>query len=125
MTRANLRAIRPNKLYAIDVAQLCYSKWMKTPFIEDLAKFLLHGVVIVRPDLFGMAMVVDLAPPDAEGNPIPPPRPGWFVRMAVGDLVQLLEALPPTNLTKICFERRTMTTCASMRLIDLLKMQGG
>jgi hypothetical protein len=91
---------RKDRVFAIDVAEACYLKWGGVNFAEDLSHYLLNGVVIVRPDLFGIAQVIDLAP---EGTT--PPEPAWFVRMAVGDLRELVAELP-FYLPKICFCRR-------------------
>jgi hypothetical protein len=102
MMRERIKPIgrKPGQLFAIDIAELSYLKWMgDVSFIDDLSHYLLNGVVIVRPDLFGMAKVIDLAP---EGQA---PEPAWFVRMAVGDLRELVAALP-LYLPKICFCRR-------------------
>ena len=95
-----IRSIAFRKLTAFRVAELCYEKWMgEVSFANDVGDYLYDGVVISRPDLFGMAKVIDLAP---EGQK---PEPAWFVRMAVGNLNELLAALP-LPLPKICFCRR-------------------
>jgi hypothetical protein len=95
-----LRHIPLRKPTALDIAERCYEQWMgEVSFTQDLANYLIDGVVISRPDLFGMARIVNIAP---EGSK---PEPVWFVRMAVGNLVELLDALP-YRLPKICFCRR-------------------
>lgn len=85
------------KFSAIQVAAYCYKRWMgDVSFEEDVADYLANGIVIARPDLFGMAKLIAL------------PKTGdraWFVRMAVGPLDRLLECLP-CYLPKICFCRR-------------------
>lgn len=81
---------------AIQEAAQCYRDWMPTvSFIEDLAFYLEHGVVISTPRCFGLAQVI-------EG-----PRtsnPAWFIRMAVGPLDELLYRLP-FSLPEICLCR--------------------
>lgn len=90
-----IKPIASERKPAIDVASECYAKWRgDVNFMTDLADYLRHGVVIARPDIFGMAKIIDW-----QGEPT------WFVRIAVGDLRELLAALP-CYLPKICFCRR-------------------
>lgn len=81
---------------AIQRAAACYRDWMpETSFEEDVAFYLAHGCVISRPDCFGMARVIE--GPRTKG-------PAWFVRMAVGPLEVLMNALP-YRLPEICLCR--------------------
>jgi hypothetical protein len=80
----------------IAIAAACYRKWKSdVPFIDDLDAYHLdpHGVVISTPTIFAMAKVIDMN------------GPAWFVRVAVGNLTELLRATPAW-LDKICFCRR-------------------
>jgi len=102
MSRPIIRVIprRRDRRLAIDIAELCYARWMgSVSFADDLSHYLLNGMVLSRPDIFAMVTVIDLAPEGA------PPEPAWFVRMAVGDLRELISVLPG-YLPKICFCRR-------------------
>jgi hypothetical protein len=95
-----IKKIGFRKQTALQIAELSYLQWMgDVSFADDVAYYMIHGTVISRPDLFGMALIVDIAP---EGQR---PEPAWFVRMAVGELGELLEMLP-VPLPKICFCRR-------------------
>jgi hypothetical protein len=106
----------------LDVAEECYEKWKSNvPFELDVADHLLNGVVISRPDLFGMAKIVNIAP---EGEKV---EPAWFVRMSVGHLPELLRNLP-VHLPKICFCRRNdgrVRVYSLDRLIAKAKVKGG
>ena len=90
--------IRPlnSGVTAAQAAAACYREWMgEVSFEADVAEYLAHGVVISTPTCFGLARMI-------EG-----PRtkqPAWFVRMAVGDLRELLSRLP-YSLPEICFCR--------------------
>jgi hypothetical protein len=111
-----IRGVDPRRPTAIELAHACYKKWKgMASFQEDLKHYLLYGVVISRPTCFVMAKVIDLAPLDADGVPIPPIRPAWFVRMAVGDLRELI-SLTPGFLPAICFYRRG---AGKMRVLPL------
>lgn len=96
-----LRANSNKSPAAIRVAIECYGKWKGRKFlgtlcfIADLTDHLFTGIVICRPDLFGMAKIIEL----------PGGERAWFVRMAVGPLTRLLDCLP-CRLPKICFCRR-------------------
>ena len=80
---------------AIQIARELYSKWgpVGTTFNRELAEYVENANVWVRPDLFMMAKIIDL-----EGEP------GWYIRMAVGSLSELLRSLP-IYFPKICFQR--------------------
>ena len=110
----------PRKITPIRIAALCYKQWgSKVEFIDDLDDYLLNGVVIARPDIFGMAKITDLAPEGAKEKDL-----AWFIRMAVGDLPRLLEALP-CYLPKISFCRRNDGRVRVYRLERLLKLTKG
>lgn len=81
---------------AIQEAAACYQDWISdASFEEDLAFYLAHGCVISRPDCFGMARVIE--GPRTKG-------PAWFVRMSVGRLDVMMNALP-FALPEICLCR--------------------
>ena len=89
-----IKAFMP-KLAPIKIAAACYQKWEGTVnFIDDLDDYMLTGVVISTPYLFGMAKIIDVAN-GREGETVKP-EPAWFVRMAS----------LPCYLPKICFCRR-------------------
>ena len=97
--KTNMETINPIKpgVTAIQVAMQCYANWKgDVRFDQDITDYLLTGVVVSRPNCFGMAKVIEL--PDTK-------EPAWFVRMAVGNLRELLSCLPG-YLPKICFCRR-------------------
>ncbi len=94
-----IRGIHPKRM-AIHSVLECYANWKgAATFEEDLRHYLMHGWVLSRPSCFAMAKVIDLAEPGQEQ------RPAWFVRMAAGDMVELLLELPG-QLSAICFCRR-------------------
>jgi len=109
---------------AADVAVACYEKWKQkaeargevtVPFAVDLADYMRNGLVIARPDIFGMARVIDW-----EG------QPAWFVRIAVGDLRTLIAEIP-AHLPRICFCRRgdpRIHAWSLERLIELVRNHG-
>lgn len=85
---------------AIVYARRCYHKWKSSVrFDDDLKEYLENGIVISRQDIFVMAKVIDVA---EEGQP---EKPGWFVRIAVGDLRKLVKEFP-AYLEEIRFCRR-------------------
>lgn len=102
------------KISPIKIAEACYKKWnSNVPFIDDLEDYLLNGVVISTPYLFGMAKVIDIAPEGSAER-----EPAWFVRVAAGNLRVLIAHLP-TYLPKICFCRRND---GRMRVYSLEKL---
>jgi hypothetical protein len=110
---AMIRGVDPRRPTAIELAHACYKKWKgMASFQEDLTHYLLYGVVISHPTLFGMAKVIDLAEPGAAREP------AWFVRFACGDLVDLLSSLP-CHLPKICFCRNNK---GAIRVYNLDKL---
>jgi hypothetical protein len=110
----NTKVITPIQFntHAIAVAVAYYAKYSPIPFRDDLLDYLGNGFVVSRPNLFAMGKVIDLAPqPDGDvdreknhRNP-DPGEPTWFIRMAVGDLGELLTTLP-FYLPKITFCRK-------------------
>lgn len=105
------------KRTAIQVAILAYEKWKgEVSFIDDLKDYLATGVVISMPSCFGMAKIIEL----------PSGEPAWFVRMAAGDLPELLGRLPG-YLPKICFCRRNdgRLRIYSLERIAQLAARGG
>jgi hypothetical protein len=95
-----IKGVEPKRPTAIELAHVCYKKWKgMASFQDDLTHYLLHGIVISQPNCFVMVKVIDLA---EEGEEC---KPAWFVRIAVGDLRELI-ALTPGFLPAICFCRR-------------------
>jgi hypothetical protein len=81
---------------AITLARMYYRQWKSdVPFDQDVQDYLENGVVISRPDLFGMARFTQA--PDGQL--------AWFVRVAVGNLKRLVPSLP-CKVPWICFCRR-------------------
>jgi hypothetical protein len=96
------------KLKPIVVAQIYYLLFSQISFEDDLADYLRNGVVISRPDCFGMARLCDVRPVDAEDNPIgEEPEYAWFVRFAAGNLLKLISFIPG-YLPKIVFCRNKL-----------------
>lgn len=80
---------------AIEDAKECYNKWNgAVTFEQDLKDYLATGMVVSRPDVFAMAKVINFRG-----------EPAWFIRVAVGNLQELLRLLP-VYLPWICFCRR-------------------
>jgi hypothetical protein len=125
--RLTINAIPPKGVSPIDVAIECYKKWKTpVPFEKDLAEYLRNGIVISLPDVFQMLKIIDLRPEDENGNFIgDKPEPGWYVRMAVGELGRLVETLPG-YLPKICFCRRNNPRLRVYSLDRLIaRIEGG
>jgi hypothetical protein len=96
---------------AIERARECYHKWQGlATFEQDLADYLETGMVWSRPDLFAMAKVINFRG-----------QPAWFVRVAVGNLRELLRMVP-LYLTHICFCRGADPRLKAYRLDRLLKL---
>jgi hypothetical protein len=102
------------KVCAIRDALACYRCWKKRKlfgtilFIADLIDYLFLGFVVARPTCFGMAKIIRMD----DG-------PAWYVRVAVGDLRELLDALP-CYLPRIAFCRRND---GRMRVYPLDRLQ--
>ena len=94
-----LKDVDPASVKPILVAKLFYVMFSnQISFEDDLDDYLLNHVVVARPTCFGMARIHNLA---KEGEPY---ELAWFIRIAVGDLRELLNALP-AHLPKICWCR--------------------
>src|SRR5215472_9100937 len=85
--------VRVTNECAIDVARAYYEKHSDLSFDEDMADYMRNGFVTSYPWVFGMVKVIN-----HEGEP------AWFIRMAVGPLIDLLRILP-FPLPKIAFCR--------------------
>lgn len=81
------------------VAEMLYAKWSKIPLEKDLAEYITTGCVISTPRVFALAHIIDLAEPGETQ------QPAWFVRVAVGEITELLRTLP-CKTRQICFCRR-------------------
>lgn len=103
------RSLRP-----IDVAEQCYREWQgDVTFVDDLADYLVTGVVVSRPDFFVMAKAVE-----HEGEL------AWFIRMFVGhSLVPVLLALPPFPIERVCFCRRNDGRLRSYSIKRMLHLE--
>ena len=95
------------KVRPIVIAAQHYLKWKCSPdFFKDMLDYLENGIVISRHDIFAMGKIVDRRPLDVDGKPIGEnPEPALFVRMAVGNLRDLLGSLT-VLLPKLLFCRR-------------------
>ena len=104
--QTTVRALKP-KEWAIAVAKLSYDKWQKkkpaekrVKFEDDLMDHLCNGFVVSRPTIFWMGKAVDFAKEGAQEREI-----ALFVRVAVGDIRELLSTLP-CMFPEIAFCRR-------------------
>lgn len=88
-----INIVNPGPLRAIEVAARCYRKWMgQVNFEQDVANYMAYGYVVTRPTCFGMAHIITLDP-DEKKRWIAGEQ-AWFIRMAAGDLLELLSCLP-------------------------------
>ena len=98
---------------AFDLARLFYAQYANLNFEDDLIDYHRNGYVISQPHIFGM-----FRPIFYEGERI------WFIRIAVGNLLELLRYLP-CMLPKIAFCRNNqadkMVVVDTQRLIQLAK----
>ena len=98
---------------AFDLARLFYAQYANLNFEDDIIDYMRNGFVTVRPHIFGMFKAI-----------IHEGRRGWFVRIAVGDLMELVACLP-TPLAFIAFCRNNnsqkMVVVDSARLIELAR----
>jgi hypothetical protein len=83
----------------IAIAEECYRHWGGLNFFNDLAHYHLHGIVVSRPDIFLMAKAIEDPEPKHAGEV------AWFIRMFVGDMAELVPALPPYPIKWIRFCR--------------------
>ena len=93
--QTTINMVNHGPLTAIEIAARCYRNWMgQVSFEHDLANYMARGYVVTRPSCFAMAHIVTLEPDQKT-----PPRwtagePAWFVRMAVGNPVELFSCVP-------------------------------
>lgn len=112
----------PLNMRPILIARSLYIRYGMIPFEQDLTAYLTDGFVVSLPHCFAMGKVVDLAPSDTNGEP----QPCWFVRIAVGNLQDLMKLLP-FELPRIAFCRRNdgkMRVFSLQRLRRLAKVKG-
>jgi hypothetical protein len=77
---------------AFDIARMYYAKFPNLNFWDDLVDYHRHGFVTTRPTCFGMVKAIE-----HEG------RRGWFVRIAIGNLLELITTLPgPLDFIAFC-----------------------
>jgi hypothetical protein len=106
----------PPGLTAIQVAAGCYKKWMGDASLEeDIAHYLGYGLVLSIPTCF--ALVKPIEDPKTK-------EPAWFVRMAVGQLDELVYHLP-FYLPKICFCRRNDGRLRTYSMERFMQLTGG
>ena len=75
-----------------DLARLFYQQYSDLDFGDDLIEYFREGWVRSSPTAFAMAR-----PIEHEG------RRGWFIRIAVGNMLELLEMLPcPLEFIAFC-----------------------
>jgi hypothetical protein len=75
--------LRKGMMPAIQVARMHYLEHTDLNFEADLQDYLANGFVCSRPSVFGMVKLVAW-----KGEP------AWFVRMAVGNVLELRQILP-------------------------------
>lgn len=98
---------------AFDLAKLFYAQYPDLNFAEDLLDYMRTGFVCSRPNLFVMAKVINYQS-----------EVMWFCRIAIGNLVELLLAMP-FYMERIAFCRNNRATsmriCSTKRLCELAK----
>ena len=98
---------------AFDLARLFYAQYANLNFEDDLIDYMRNGFVTVRPHLFGMFKAII-----HDGERI------WFIRIAVGNIMELLACLP-CMLPKLAYCRNNqgdkMVVVSTDRLIQLAK----
>jgi hypothetical protein len=104
-----IRPLLPHE-WAGAIAKETYAKWQdknnvpaekRVKFEDDLVDYLCNGFVLSRPTVFWMAKMVELTPPAPDGTR----DLAWFVRVAAGNMEELMQTLPAL-LPKIAFCRR-------------------
>lgn len=75
--------LKKGHMPAIQIARLHYLEHTDLNFEVDLQDYLANGFVCSRPSVFGMVKLIDW-----KG------QPAWFVRMAVGNVLELRQILP-------------------------------
>lgn len=68
---------------AFDIARVNYAKYSRLNFWNDLMEYMRTGYVVCCPTVFAM-----FKPIDRDG------KRGWFVQMAVGNILDLLRFVP-------------------------------
>lgn len=83
--------IRPIKIgrCCFDEAREFYLLHTELNFEDDLLEYLKDGYVFSGPTFFALARIHNIAPEDT--NLV---QPAWFIRCAVGDLLDLLRQMP-------------------------------
>lgn len=94
----------PDGKSAFEMAKSDYKKNFNRNFNRDLLHYLKTGFVVVRPWLFAMGNEIE-----RDG------RRGWFIQMAVGNILELLTLLP-YRLDFLAFRR---SGNENMRIVDL------
>ena len=102
--QSTINIVTPGPMTAIEVAARCYHKWMgQVSFEQDVANYMAHGYMVTRPSCFGMAHIIRL--PADEKERWTAGEQAWFIRMAAGNMLELLACLP-CYLPWIAFCRR-------------------
>jgi hypothetical protein len=103
-----IRPLLLNKEHSpFDLARLFYAQYMDLDFADDLIDYHRNGFVVSRPTLFAMFKVTDY-----EGEP------AWFVRIAIGNLLELLGCMP-CQLPKLIFDRNNEN---NVRVVDTKRL---
>ena len=82
-TKLSFYPLRKGHIPAIQMARIHYLEHTNLNFEADLQDYLHNGFVCSRPSVFGMVKLIEW-----KGEP------AWFVRMAVGNVVELRSILP-------------------------------
>jgi hypothetical protein len=108
-----IRPLLPHE-WAVALAKETYQKWQdknnvppdkRVKFEDDLVDYLCNGFVLSRPTVFWMAKIVDLTDPGDGRSQMGDRDLAWFVRVAAGNMEELMQTLPAL-LPKIAFCRR-------------------
>ena len=103
--------ILSKEVCAFDQAKAYYEKFPEVKFEDDFLDYCRNGFVVSRPNCFAMVKVF-----------LYKGIPAWFIRFAVGDLVELITCLP-AFLPKIAFCRNgksdQMRVVSTKRLLQL------
>src|SRR4030095_2930578 len=106
-------SLKPGMVSAITWARRFYMEHTDLNFEADLQDYLVNGFVTARPNVFGMGKVIK-----HNGEP------AWYIRMAVGNILELLSILPfPLDTVVFCRnnEKGVLRVYSFERLIRIAK----
>lgn len=102
----------------IIIAADFYRRWIKDQtLLDDLDEYQFYGVVVSRPDIFLLARRILDPHPKHQGEL------AWFIRMFVGDIGELMRALPQEPIKRICFCRHGDPRVRSWPIERMLKLE--